>query len=165
MKESTVKVRVMFHVPGQIYYLMEQRKVSVEELDSVPLDQVWVAESIVFNNVNVSVLCQCYVVGVLINCTLMCNVYVTGYNLWACVNAALTVTVGWETVETWRWWDMTAEALKVSWNTCSNTLLKNSLVWTSRRSHIRPSGERRPSRHSCVLIPHGCVILEMVLGF
>lgn len=52
MKESTVKVRVMFHVPGQIYYLMEQRKVSVEELDSVPLDQVWVAESIVFNNVN-----------------------------------------------------------------------------------------------------------------
>lgn len=33
-------VRELFDVTGQIYYLMEQRKVSVEELDSVPLDQV-----------------------------------------------------------------------------------------------------------------------------
>lgn len=28
------------HVSGEIFNLMEQRKVSVEELDSVPLDQV-----------------------------------------------------------------------------------------------------------------------------
>lgn len=32
----------MFCVSGEIYYMMERAKVSVEELDSVLLDHVWV---------------------------------------------------------------------------------------------------------------------------